>query len=513
MMKAVNSKYFYFIALLCCSSINLFGQDTSLMVHSSQEQQQYDFFSKETISQSYLPLTNRSLLQAGVSLTGGDFKLSQDPSKQKQFFFDTEGTKKVGKYLISGTFRYDYYVQDSLAFTLRNDPDDTAPYYFYAAKNGNWEKGKYTLQGIVSRLTNNKKWGIAVGANYLANNAWRSNDPRPEYFSHAMKGSASVRYNFLKNQSVAIAGNIHRKSSETNIEYRNENYSLSLLYADYVNYMQYGYGFSAVQTTGRRIRSNTDGWGWNALYHGSFPIGDFTLKGGYTLLNSHYIKPAVGTETEVKYGDYFEDIYNAAFLWQHKIQQNKLSIEANYKNHLGKDFNQRLNVNNYVYSFEKISINPLYGHLKNDVLKYELGVNIEISDLFRADGVSNVTTDYQRALYAVSGAWYKHFKNKNSLKTQAKLALSVPISSEVTEPIQQSNFIKSVVFYDAYYHRSNSFLADLEILYTFGLKNIRPFTKVKGNFTNAQLTDEVLPVAILPGNNRWNISWSIGIIL
>ncbi len=77
-------------------------------------------------------------------------------------------------------------MQDSTGYTLRYDLHGASPYYFYTVKKGHWDVGRYYLDGAVSRKILNEKITVAAAGSYDALNAWRSSDPRPEYFDQRM---------------------------------------------------------------------------------------------------------------------------------------------------------------------------------------------------------------------------------------------------------------------------------------------------------------------------------------
>jgi hypothetical protein len=137
------------------------SQDTANNFLTESFGRKYAFFSKEVISQPLLPLNQYALVEGSYRYTSGDYMVSQDAPKQRDIVFHTEGTKRIRKFLLSGAFTYQHTNQDSVAYTLRYALDEPAPYYFFASAKGNWEVGKYRLQGIASYPLNNK---LTVGA-------------------------------------------------------------------------------------------------------------------------------------------------------------------------------------------------------------------------------------------------------------------------------------------------------------------------------------------------------------
>ncbi len=142
-------------------------------------------------------------------------------NSNERFFFYTEGAGRLKKFLVSGNFGWYNTQLDSQAYALRNDYKDPNPFYFYAAKPGNWQTIRYKLQGIVSVPVLNKLT-IGAGGTYNSANHWRSNDPRPEEFIYNLQASLLAHYRILPRHVIGISGSYIRKSSDISWEYRND---------------------------------------------------------------------------------------------------------------------------------------------------------------------------------------------------------------------------------------------------------------------------------------------------
>lgn len=491
------------------------AQDTTGNVFSEQFQQRYNFFAKEAISQPLLYVQDYSLIKGGFRYTSGKYALSQDAASQKDIFFYTEGSRKVKKIWVSGLFAYQRTVQDSVGNTLRYGLHDATPFYFYAAKKGNWEISKYQLQGIASTSLLHEKLNIGMGVSYNAANAWRSRDPRPEYFEQDMQAGLTAHYRLFPRQLLGMEGTIINKNTETNIEFRSLDYSSSLAYPEYITYLQYGYGFGALHVTNRALIGKTNGWKLQGIYHGRFNIGELTLKGGYTNQVGKFYRSLLITDPGAQYGRFYEDIVNASLYWTLKRKQRQWSATVEYYNHLGRDFNVILNGNNYVYSLEQLSILPLYARTREHKIIYELGIPLSFSNLFRADGTAGQLTNYQHLNTAVTGAYYHYTaSNEKWWKARLQLGIQVPIAMERKESVMQTAFSKQVIYPDYLYYNATSLTAKAEWTYNFLIGKTRTFFRVDGQYQQASIKqDHDYPAIAKPGNSRWYIQTSIGISL
>lgn len=499
------------ISLFFVAGVN--AQDSSgRLLQSEQFQRLYTFYTTDAVIQPLNPVTNHAQLLAGYGRSSGSYRLAQAAPVQQDIFFKTEGTRQLGHYLLSGYFGYTHTLQDSVGYTLRYGVSDPDPYYFYAYKKGNWQVGQYRLQAQVSRPFLNDKLLAGAGVRYQTVNAWRSNDPRPEQFNYHTDLEASLHYRFLPRHSLGLGGSVTSKKKESIIQYRNKDYQLSLAYPEYVKRMQYGYGFED-RASNSELKGAGKGYGWQAVYQGKFNIGQLTAKGGYSYLESDYKGDSTRYFPKGRYGSFYEDRWNAQLLWQYRRQQQAYMVEAVYIHHLGRDFNEFLQANNYVYAFETVQLRPSYQHYRDSVLQYELGLDLSLTDLFRADGNAGIVADYQYAEAALQGAWYFRMDKKSWLRTGLNAGIRTAVSPVLTLPSQLSSFVQHVVIADYYYYDATVFKAGVDLLYNRSVGENDGFVRLKLNYDQAQLSNQVLPVLWKPGKQRLYCEAGIGITL
>ncbi|MFY0255511.1 DUF6850 family outer membrane beta-barrel protein [Chitinophaga sp. 30R24] len=502
--------------MLICSSawwpLRVQAQDTAVDVHSQQFQQRYHFFSQDVISQPLRPFSQYAIVEAGYRVKDGGYALAQDAAKQRELFFNTAGTRQLKKWLVSGAFTYLSTTKDSVGYTLRDDLNNPAPYYFYAGKKGNWQVISYQLQGTVSRSFLKDKFTAAAGISYSSNDGWRGNDPRSEYFTYHLATDASLIYHLLPKHKIGVAGGIIRKSTDTNLEYRNKDYQYSLTQPEYINYLQDGYGYVELKTGNTNIASNTKGWKLHGLYDGQLPIGSLTLKGGYTHANSSFFQKGFDVgENVLTYGYFYENEWSADAYWQYKRGKQRWSALVNYIHQQDKDYNTLLAGNNYVYAFEQLKVQPMFAHYKAQRLQYEVGLEGSVSDQFRADGSAGQTAEYQYATVGALVAWYVPMPPRSSLlKLLLKGSLQQPISADITQPAQQPAFTKAVIFRDYYYYNATVTTIQAEALYQFPIRQLNTFVKADYWYQNASIATGNVPATSLPGTNRWQWQLSLG---
>lgn len=504
------------VCLFCTISQFAAAQDSTVQKFENGFTQRYEFLSGEVISQAFIDVNSYNIAEAGYRQKKGEYRLSQDASSQREFYFRTNGTKKVKSFLATGSFGYERIMQDSTGYTLRYDLYGASPYYFYTVNKGHWDVGRYYLDGTISRKILSNKITVAAGASYDALNAWRSSDPRPEYFDQRMAFSPVIHYNLSDNHSIGVGGSYIQRKTETAVEYRNDNYSVgSGDYPERITYIMFGYGRQKNQSTRRNIRSSQQGWAGSAIYRGDFSFGEIVLKATYKQLDTKFFLPGTATgEVPFTYGLFYEDVANIGANWYYRGGRYSINLTADYTSHYGEDLNAEFSANNYIYTLEQVRIRPVYTRYKRERPAYELLLEGSLSDLYKADGSSNVLTDYQVARVLVQGVKYWYINDKSFLKTSILAGAQLPVSSEVRTPSQSSSFISGVVIPDAYYQRASSFIGQLESLYSFPIEKVTSFIRIRSALQQASIDQgELLPAANLPGKQRWSCELTVGVTL
>ncbi|HEY0272628.1 MAG TPA: hypothetical protein VGC22_05540 [Chitinophaga sp.] len=508
----MRTNFLFLPLLLLCSLVR--AQDTLVNAQAEHFRQQYRFYHTAVITQPLRPLLRYAQVEGGYGQTGGDYMLAQDAEKKAGFFFQTEGTRSVKKWLVSGVFAYRNTRQDSIGYTLRDALYDPAPYYFYAGKKGNWQSIGYNLQGIISRPFLQDRFTAAAGITYQSTDGWRSNDPRPEYFTYHLVADASLLYRVRPGHQVGLGGGWIRKNTDSNFEYRKKDYQFSFTLPEYIAYMQDGYGYIELKTgSNTDIASDVKGWKLDGVYDGHTGIGNFTLKGGYTRTNSSfYDKGQYLNEHRFTYGYFHETEWTGNALWQYRQGAALWSATTQYQRHEGRDYNNLLAGNNYVYTLESAGITPLFSHYKGRRLQYELGLEGALTDLFRADGSAGQTAEYQYAAAGAMAAWYAPLAGgRQTLKLLLRGQRQMPVSSTITQPGQQPAFTQAVIFRDYYYYGATVTTLQAEADYRFSLHQAHTFVKAGALYRRASLEPYTVPASSLPGVVRWQWQLSTGL--
>lgn len=505
------------LLILLLPGFGLAQQDSSIQRHTESFQLQYNRYAKDVITQPLLKNRNYGIVELGYRAEEGEYMEAQAPQKQNEIFFYTEGSKQIRKILVSGSFGWYNNQTDSQAFTLRQNYKDPVPYFYYAAQPGNWQTIRYRLQGIASVPLLNDKLTLGAGGTYNSFNAWRSNDPRPEEFNYELSGTALAHYRVLPKHTIGIAGGYIRKNYDNTWEYRNDNNSTRPLLAVYI---QNGYG-NVEPMKGMLsgfISTNTTGYTAEGLYEGEFTFGTFTARGKYQKNNTEvFRKPVARDELKQVFGTYKDDSYAVNVNWLKTNARNVFNIGFDYFDELGKDQNERLAANNYIYAMQQAKIYGLWSRLNdNRKMKYEIGASARLEDHLKMDGSVGQKAEYQSMDASISGAYYFYFPSNNStLKTGLKAGFRQPLHAEAVSVSQIFLFSQGVVYRDYYYFNASSASIGGNITYQFPVKKMNMFINAAAHYVSASIP---APVAGLipysyPGNNRMQWQCSIGLNL
>lgn len=513
-MKVPFGRLFWSALLL--QAVVVKGQDSTLPVTSQLFRQQYDWLRGQTLTQPFLSTKTYGMLEAGYRVTGGEYRLSQDADRQRAFFFHTEGSKKIRKALVSGAFTFTKTMQDSVANTLRYGLKDPVPYYFFALQKGNWQITQYKLDGAVSHAFAHDKLTVGAGVQYDVGNAWRNNDPRVSQFFFDLRAQASMHYRFLPLHTLGIAGGLLKKNSENSNDYLLSDHQDNIQeYPQYINHLSMGYGFTMPFTQNIRINTNRNGWTLQGVYRGQFNFGNITATGNYERADARFLNKPQGNEAGLDFGKYDEEIIRASLLWQHATTHSYWSALAEYDYQYGTDLNTLLNGNNYIYLFEKVNIQPMYGHLQHGRLQYEIGMDAGLANQLRIDGTAGHRAEYQYLDLGLKGAYYFYLQSPAKiLKALMGISLRKPLEPALTVQPQQENFFtRAVVYPDYYYYSADVLGAQLQLQYQFPVRKTNAFIRCQSQFQFANVANGSFKTTTTMGNTRWSFQCSAGIIL
>jgi hypothetical protein len=491
-------------------------QDSAVQPQTEATQLHFNRYAKDPLLQPLLKLTNYSSVQLGYRSEKGDYRQAQTPQQQRDIFFYTEGSRQIKKFLVSGNFGWYNTQLDSQAYTLRNDYKDPNPYYFYAAKPGNWQTIRYKLQGIVS-VPLLQKFTVGAGASYNSANHWRSNDPRPEEFNYDLQTSLLAHYRILPQHLIGISGSYLRKNSDLSWEYRNDANSNK---PETKVFLGNGYGNVEPRAglTKGSLSSAATGYTAEGLYEGIFHFGTLTVKGKYENSSTEiFDKPSQQDEERLDYGQYDQDSYFASLNWNKTAGADQFNIFLSYLDELGKDQNQTLAGNNYIHALEQVQLQALWSRLReNRKMKFEIGLSFQLQDQVKMDGSVSQKAEYQTGEAAVTGAYYFYFQENNStLKTLLRVGYSHPFYGDAKSVTQLFSFTEGVVYRDYYYFNASTASIGAVLTYQFPVLKKNAFVQFSGNYINADIPAPragLIPYTY-PGNDRMQWQCSIGVNL
>ncbi|WP_018626635.1 DUF6850 family outer membrane beta-barrel protein [Niabella aurantiaca] len=513
---AVQKKTIFAVLVLFLTNVSA-AQDS--VEHNSQTEHfaaGYTFFSAVPVLQPFLHTSSYGKVEGYYNAENGNYIQAQDAPRKSIYGFYSEGTSKIKKYLVNGSFSYAKLKLDSVGYTLKYDPNDPSPYYLYAGKKGNWDIIKYNLKGNLSRSFSGDKLFTGLGIDYYTHDGWRINDPRPEHFKYRMLLNGAVNYRFLPDHYIGIQGGFTRGFSETQVNYQNENYRNNIQAVDFVTHLEEAYGQQSVRDFIPALTTRTDGSQWAGSYNSHTRWGNISLLIAYQKKTSLFSEQASAAQTGVQdytYGTFFEDNWSGTLFWEYQNPRSAWHAKFDYFNNYGYDFNETYAGNNYVYFRESAHIIAGYGHIKDGAVKYELDARGAVSYLFRATGSTGLRTACQFSTIGLSGAYYSKIQKAGLLKTKLLVNGYIPFSGEMKQPASQSTILSNVVYRDYYFFTSPSYLGSFYVTYSRKYRKLTPFIELLGSYQFANIKGGEIPAMELPGNNRSRIQLSLGCIL
>lgn len=501
----MKQKLSIILILVLSSQIRVKGQDSVAYRFSELFRNQYHYFSEDPLKHPFLELSSYAMIAGQYALKDGNYAAKQDGGKEKAVTFFTDGTKHVGPFTVSGVFSYAHTLKDSVGYTL-GDHDKVVPYYFYSGAKGNWEMSNYNLSGIVSRAVLKGNLIFSAGANFDAGNAWRSNDPRMENFSHNISATLAMHYKVSGNHTIGVSGKLGYLSRENSNEYRNKDYQDNLQNLKYINFLNYGYGLNVIQNTNRQLYTYGDTYAVNSVYHGVFRPGSLTVTVGFEKPEYKFVRKASeAASANYEYGRFNEQIRTASLLWiAAPSQKVQWTVKGNVFEDYGTDYNKILGGQNFTYYHTVLSLQPQIGFFKNGQVKYEVGLKAERDRLYRYDGTSSHLADYHNAFVGVNGSWFSKVAAQGGFwkvslglthKWNTKSLIDIPNS-------QENDFTRGVVYYDYYYYGASTNSGRIELLKDFKIRKTRFFIALSYETLSAKLPVATLNASGMPGTGR-----------
>ena len=113
------------------------------------------------------------------------------------------------------------------------------------------------LSGDMTTNLLSKRLRVGVGTDYIARQNYRTIDPRPNINVFGFKPRFSVGYELSKHIYTGITYRFGYGKNDVSVGYKNDLYGSSLIYPEYINYLNGGFGYVLQQqtvTNGKSLR-------------------------------------------------------------------------------------------------------------------------------------------------------------------------------------------------------------------------------------------------------------------
>lgn len=446
----------------------------------------------------------------------GELRRAQDAYVSNKTSFYTEGYHTLGKFWLAGSFLFNKTVEDSLANSLRRDDDDISPYYYFAAKNGRYERQNYIANAIIDYSLIPGKLNVGTKINYENHWTTRSVDPRPSVKDFKLVLSPEVAYTINPQQKIGIGLNWGYGYEETNIAFKNSEYLQSLAYPDRIHYINQGYGYISIKDT-TSLRRYKDYSGFLLNYQ--FEKDNFSAKfyGNYSKKieeNTHDIK----SRTRYFVRERFTlNEYDLQLLLTKTSTTNIQQLDFNTLIREGSDWNSAFRKNNYTAQDNFINFNYSFLWKKDKPKKHQAELSLYYESILRSDAAAAHELSTESIQPELKYTFYH--QNKNTDKWFISLATSYkkPLSTTMSVPTTQINvFSKGVMFPDYYYYGSTilGFKNRMNYISNNLIKNFRiGFSLDTEFYTKTNTSMPIYDAQFIPQGNRFNILGGINIYL
>lgn len=464
------SYYMKSVLILCLSllSVTAFAQsakvaDSIYFFAQSRNDYAYSFKNAtQLVADTQLQKTGK--IDVSFLQRQGGYHLSQDAYKTQTAEFYTEGIVNLGRFKVSGSFRFNKIWQDSLANNLSGEINPVSPYFYFATKAGKYERQNYNGEATVAYSLMKDKLYLSTGLEYDYHWTTGSVDPRPEVENLKLLVKPGVTYKY-KQHFIGVEGVVGYGNETSGIIYKNRNFGFSLLYPERIYYLNHGYGYIAMkdQAIYQRLRSYKGG----SLNYSSTGV-NWKIRA----LLSYFIENERNTrEVEAKTKLSIHSRWNVD-TWAGEVflQRNtttakqQINLFASIKD--GRDFDSLFNANNYQYTQQQAGFSYLHQSIKRTKFQPEWGVQANFDRNSRKDIVQAHTAEYAQINAGLTANGYWNFKNGDRFSASVTPAIRIPIESTVIVPsTQETLFTKAIVYPDYYYWSSTAFQLNTSFRY------------------------------------------------
>lgn len=469
---------------------------------------QIDFYTKHPSLLYQSTVRNFGVAQLSYNQVDGYFKRVQEPQGLTKMSFSSYGIRDIKNIRVSGSFIYEREWQREAGLAHRYDIYDPSPYYLFAQKPGNWNKISYVLSGDMTTNLLSKRLRVGVGTDYIARQNYRTIDPRPNINVFGFKPRFSVGYELSKHFYTGITYRFGYGKNDVSVGYKNDLYGSSLIYPEYINYLNAGFGYVLQQqtvTNGKSLRERIQENDLELAIAISKEFYKINLLTGLKSKKQSYYRNASTSNFEFDLSTFQLNSPYLSVRYNYKTPSKYWLSEVTLEQQQGKDYNAQLNGNNFVYNTNRIGI--LTGYTSIQFWEFYLNGILESMD--KADGVSNNRMKLSSTTVSLRIAKAWHWRQKQTIKIGLRTQLKQNLSAKlVISPIFESEAVQQIIRPDYDYLRSNSMDSGLELNYLYQKSKFSNMF-IKGSFSFQQnLSNNALAL----GKSRSMIEISTGII-
>lgn len=379
-------------------------------------------------------------------IQNGHFRRVETAESARNVSFLSNGITTLGRFKTAGYFNFQRTWQDSLAWSLQGLPNTATPYYFAAAKAGEYERLNYSFGGILTYDIIPDKVYIAARATYLYNTASRSVDPRPSV--------QTFRFNMYP--ELVYKTGVHYLSTFLNLGYGKEDNSVSYksldysqqsqTYADRINYLVMGYGKTTPLGASTMKRNLKDkGFGFNYTYR---KIQNYlSTHIAYTEQTEDNTRSLDNSARANRFGFFKLKTYDAGLLASVNTTHYVHQLYANAQTQSGFDQNYfELNgLTNYRYSHQFVSIDYTVLNKSNSPSQMQYGFHAIYDREFKRDIGSSINSTFAYLQPAFSAALYYRFANQARFSVALMPAVRIPLGNDINVPVTNNVYANQVI--------------------------------------------------------------------
>lgn len=439
----------------------------------------------------------------------GAYRRAQEGFSKNRVAFYTAGARKLGRIGISGDFVFDKVYEDSLSSAIRSDQTLLSPFYYYAAKAGNYERQNYKANVTLSYDLIPGILIPFVQLNYGTHWSTGSVDPRLDSKRFLLKYNPGLTYRMKGGTAVSIMALKGSARENAGIAFKNDRFATSLTYPERIHYLSFGYGYLSIRDTSSLLKKTA--------YQG----GELTFKkriGSWNLLSflryerakeesTHDLKSQKSYRIRAKFEN---NQYSGRFLFTKIGLGRDQQLDVRFSTLTGQDghidFSPTLSRVNYEVAQNTVDLSYSLIFNKRKRNQQELGFGVSYYEENRSDAAQSTRLDAR--ILRLNPLFRSYIASSLSGMLVVKVApfYSWPLQTALSvNPNSVNAFTRNVVYPDYYYFSSKvaGAQAGLSFLSKGLLKsNILEFSLDAEYSSRLSTAAESYPASFVPGKSR-----------